>query len=49
MSPSAGETRVGMVGAGPMGAEIALMLALGGIDVLLDDRDRELKVEMSER
>jgi len=31
--------RVGVVGAGLMGAEIALVFALGGMDVLLNDRD----------
>jgi len=31
--------KVGVVGAGLMGAEIALVFALGGMDVLLNDRD----------
>lgn len=31
--------RVGVVGAGLMGAEIALVFALGGMDALLNDRD----------
>ena len=31
--------RAGVVGAGLMGAEIALVFALGGADVLLNDRD----------
>ena len=39
MSPSLAETRVGVVGAGLMGAEIALTFALAGMDVLLSDRD----------
>jgi 3-hydroxybutyryl-CoA dehydrogenase len=38
MSPLA-ETRVGVVGAGLMGAEIALTFALAGMDVLLNDRE----------
>lgn len=41
MSPPAPETRIGVVGAGLMGAEIALVFALGGMDVLLHDRDPE--------
>jgi 3-hydroxybutyryl-CoA dehydrogenase len=32
-------TKAGVVGAGLMGAEIALVFALGGMDVLLNDRD----------
>jgi 3-hydroxybutyryl-CoA dehydrogenase len=39
MSRPAPETRIGVVGAGLMGAEIALVFALGGMDVLLHDRD----------
>ncbi len=39
MSPSAPETKIGVVGAGLMGAEIALVFALAGMDVLLHDRD----------
>jgi 3-hydroxybutyryl-CoA dehydrogenase len=39
MSSSDPETRIGVVGAGLMGAEIALVLALTGRDVLLNDRD----------
>ena len=39
MSPSLAETRAGVVGAGLMGAEIALTFALAGMDVLLSDRD----------
>jgi 3-hydroxybutyryl-CoA dehydrogenase len=39
MSPSLAETKVGVVGAGLMGAEIALTFALAGMDVLLSDRD----------
>src|SRR3982751_2449213 len=31
--------KIGVVGAGLMGAEIALVFALGGADVLLNDRD----------
>lgn len=41
MSPPVPETRIGVVGAGLMGAEIALVFALGGMDVLLHDRDPE--------
>lgn len=33
------DMKVGVVGAGLMGAEIALVFALGGADVLLNDRD----------
>lgn len=40
MSPPLAETRIGVVGAGLMGAEIALTFALAGMDVLLNDRDR---------
>src|SRR4051812_30334348 len=39
MSLSAPEPKIGVVGAGLMGAEIALTFALGGMDVLLNDRD----------
>ncbi len=39
MSLPAPETRIGVVGAGLMGAEIALVFALAGMDVLLNDRD----------
>ncbi|KQZ04766.1 3-hydroxyacyl-CoA dehydrogenase [Caulobacter sp. Root1455] len=39
MSRPAPETRIGVVGAGLMGAEIALVFALGGMHVLLHDRD----------
>lgn len=39
MSPPGAETRIGVVGAGLMGAEIALVFALAGMDVLLHDRD----------
>jgi 3-hydroxybutyryl-CoA dehydrogenase len=39
MSPSAPDVRIGVVGAGLMGAEIALTFALGGMDVRLGDRD----------
>uniref|UniRef100_B0SZR5 3-hydroxybutyryl-CoA dehydrogenase n=1 Tax=Caulobacter sp. (strain K31) TaxID=366602 RepID=B0SZR5_CAUSK len=39
MSPFAPELKIGVVGAGLMGAEIALVFALGGMDVLLHDRD----------
>lgn len=39
MSPPAAEPTIGVVGAGLMGAEIALVFALAGMDVLLNDRD----------
>lgn len=39
MPPHVREMKVGVVGAGLMGAEIALVFALAGIDVLLNDRD----------
>lgn len=39
MSPSGPEPKIGVVGAGLMGAEIALVFALGGLDVLLFDSD----------
>jgi len=39
MSPPVREMRVGVVGAGLMGAEIAFVFALAGMDVLLHDRD----------
>ena len=39
MSLPAPEPKIGVVGAGLMGAEIALVFALGGMDVLLNDRD----------
>lgn len=39
MSPPARELKIGVVGAGLMGAEIALVFALSGMDVLLHDRD----------
>ncbi len=38
MSPVAAEMKIGVVGAGLMGAEIALVFALAGSDVLLNDR-----------
>jgi 3-hydroxybutyryl-CoA dehydrogenase len=37
MSPLAAEPKIGVVGAGLMGAEIALVFALAGLDVLLTD------------
>lgn len=39
MSPAPADTKIGVVGAGLMGAEIALTFALSGMDVLLNDRD----------
>jgi 3-hydroxybutyryl-CoA dehydrogenase len=39
MSPPDPEPKIGVVGAGLMGAEIALVFALEGLDVLLNDRD----------
>lgn len=39
MSPSGPDPKIGVVGAGLMGAEIALVFALGGLDVLLFDSD----------
>lgn len=39
MSRGVAEMRVGVVGAGLMGAEIALVFALAGMDVRLNDRD----------
>jgi len=39
MSPPAPDLKTGVVGAGLMGAEIALVFALAGLDVLLHDRD----------
>lgn len=39
MSRRVAEMRVGVVGAGLMGAEIALVFALAGMDVRLNDRD----------
>jgi 3-hydroxybutyryl-CoA dehydrogenase len=39
MSPPGPEPKIGVVGAGLMGAEIALVFALSGRDVLLHDRD----------
>jgi 3-hydroxybutyryl-CoA dehydrogenase len=41
--------RIGIVGAGLMGAEIALVYALAGHDVLLADRDEKLLVNALER
>lgn len=44
---SAGNGKVGVVGAGLMGAEIALVYALGGYDVLLTDRgENELRAAL---
>src|SRR5205814_10117364 len=44
---SAGAEKVGVVGAGLMGAEIALVFALAGHDVLLSDRgEAELKTAL---
>ena len=45
---TAGE-RIGVVGAGLMGAEIALVFALAGHDVLLSDRSEELLVDARAR
>jgi len=39
MSPPAPDLKIGVVGAGLMGAEIALIFALAGLDVQLHDRD----------
>ena len=39
MPPPAADPRIGVVGAGLMGAEIALVFALAGMDVLLSDKD----------
>lgn len=39
MSLPASSPKIGVVGAGLMGAEIALVFALAGMDVLLNDRD----------
>jgi 3-hydroxybutyryl-CoA dehydrogenase len=39
MSPPARDLKIGVVGAGLMGAEIALVFAHAGLDVLLHDRD----------
>jgi 3-hydroxybutyryl-CoA dehydrogenase len=41
--------RIGIVGAGLMGAEIALVYALAGHDVLLADRDEKLLANALER
>jgi len=41
MSLTAAEPKIGVVGAGLMGAEIALVFALAGMDVLLHDSDAE--------
>jgi 3-hydroxybutyryl-CoA dehydrogenase len=44
---SAGAEKIGVVGAGLMGAEIALVFALAGHDVLLSDRtEAELKTAL---
>ena len=39
MSPPAPEPKIGVVGAGLMGAEIALVFAMAGLDVLITDSD----------
>jgi 3-hydroxybutyryl-CoA dehydrogenase len=41
--------KIGVVGAGLMGAEIALVFALAGHDVLLSDRSEELLARAKER
>lgn len=41
MSPHVAEPKIGVVGAGLMGAEIALVFALAGLDVLLTDSNQE--------